>query len=88
VQADTLYLAGWVLLITTLPRAHWSAQQVLRLYQARWHIELGAEAYETAGAATHLALYHSGDGLAHDHSALVGMGVAGRRGHGHSPGDA
>jgi len=40
VQADTLYLAGWVLLITTLPSAHWSAQQVLRLYQARWHIEL------------------------------------------------
>ena len=40
VQADTLYLAGWVLLITTLPSEHWSAQQVLRLYQARWHIEL------------------------------------------------
>jgi hypothetical protein len=40
VQADTLYLAGWVLLITTLPSEHWSAQQVLCLYQARWHIEL------------------------------------------------
>jgi hypothetical protein len=39
-QPDTLYLAGWVLLITTLPREQWSAQQVLRLYQARWHIEL------------------------------------------------
>ena len=88
VQADTLYLAGWVLLITTLPRAHWSAQQVLRLYQARWHIELGAEAYEAALAATHPALYYSGDGPAHDHSALVGMGFAGRREHGHSPGDA
>ena len=40
VQADTVYLAGWVLLITTLPSEHWSAHQVLRLYQARWHIEL------------------------------------------------
>jgi Transposase DDE domain len=40
VQPDTLYLAGWVLLVTTLPSAHWSDQQVLRLYQARWHIEL------------------------------------------------
>jgi hypothetical protein len=40
VQADTLYLAGWLLLITTLPSEDWSVQQVLRLYQARWHIEL------------------------------------------------
>jgi hypothetical protein len=40
VQADTLYLAGWVLLVTTLPSEQWSDQQVLCLYQARWHIEL------------------------------------------------
>jgi DDE family transposase len=40
VQADTLYLAGWVLLVTTLPPEQWSDQQVLCLYQARWHIEL------------------------------------------------
>ncbi len=40
VQADTLYLAGWVLLVTTLPAEQWSDQQVLCLYQARWHIEL------------------------------------------------
>jgi DDE family transposase len=40
VQADTLYLAGWVLLVTTLPAEQWTDQQVLRLYQARWHIEL------------------------------------------------
>ena len=39
-QADTLYLAGWVLLVTTLPPEQWSDQQVLCLYQARWHIEL------------------------------------------------
>jgi hypothetical protein len=40
VQPDTLYLAGWVLLVTTLPAQQWSDQQVLCLYRARWHIEL------------------------------------------------
>jgi hypothetical protein len=40
VQSNTLYFSGWVLLVTTLPAEHWSDQQVLRLYQARWHIEL------------------------------------------------
>ena len=40
VQADTLYLAGWVRLLTTLPSEQRSDQQVLCLYQARWHIEL------------------------------------------------
>ncbi len=40
VQPDTLYLAGWVLLVTTLPPEQWTDQQVLRWYQARWHIEL------------------------------------------------
>ena len=40
VQPNTLYFSGWVLLVTTLPTEHWSDQQILRLYQARWHIEL------------------------------------------------
>ena len=39
-QQDTLYLAGWLLLVTTLPSQQWSDQQVLSLYRARWHIEL------------------------------------------------
>jgi DDE family transposase len=39
-QADTFYVAGWVLLVTTLPKEQWSDQQVAALYQARWHIEL------------------------------------------------
>jgi len=56
VQADTLYLAGWLLLITTLQSRHWSAQQVLCLYQARWHIELGAEAHQTAVEAPEPAM--------------------------------
>lgn len=36
----TLFYAGWILLITTLPAANWSEQDVLRLYRARWQIEL------------------------------------------------
>lgn len=39
-QQDTLYLAGWLLLVTTLPPQQWSDQQVLSLYRARWHIEI------------------------------------------------
>src|SRR5262249_31951216 len=40
VHPNSLSFSGWVLLITTLPRHECSDQQVLRLYQARWHIEL------------------------------------------------
>ena len=38
--AETLYLAGWLIVVTTLPAEQWSAQEVLSLYRARWHIEL------------------------------------------------
>jgi hypothetical protein len=38
--ADTLYLAGWLLVVTTLPSEQWSDAAVLCLYRARWHIEL------------------------------------------------
>ncbi|MCA1599895.1 MAG: transposase, partial [Chloroflexi bacterium] len=36
----TLLLAGWVVLVTTLDAATWSAEDVLRLYRARWQAEL------------------------------------------------
>lgn len=39
VQSDTITVAGWVLVITTLPRARWEAAAVLRLYRVRWQIE-------------------------------------------------
>jgi len=39
ISAQTLLLAAWLLLITTLERS-WPATEVLRLYQARWQIEL------------------------------------------------
>lgn len=37
---DTLYLAGWLLLVTTLPQQGWDRELVIRLYRARWQIEL------------------------------------------------
>src|SRR5262245_51481730 len=39
ISSQTLQVAGWLLLITTLD-ASWSATEVLRLYRARWQIEL------------------------------------------------
>jgi len=40
VTEEMLFLAGWVLLITTLPQQEWSDAQVLQLYRARWQAEL------------------------------------------------
>lgn len=39
-QPDTLLVAGWVVLITTLPARRWPAEAVLRLYRVRWQVEL------------------------------------------------
>lgn len=39
ITSRTLQLAAWLLLITTLD-ASWSASDVLRLYRARWQVEL------------------------------------------------
>lgn len=39
ITSRTLQLAAWLLLITTLD-ASWSASEVLRLYRARWQVEL------------------------------------------------
>jgi hypothetical protein len=39
IRSQTLQLAGWLLLVTTL-ESDWSASEVLRLYRARWQIEL------------------------------------------------
>jgi hypothetical protein len=75
VQADTLYLAGWVLLVTTLPAEQWTDQQVLCLYQARWHIELGAETHQTAAGAAPPALHDGGHGPTDAHGAVTGVGL-------------
>src|SRR5215210_4528949 len=39
-SAQTLWLASWWLLLTTLDAATWPAADILRLYRARWQIEL------------------------------------------------
>jgi hypothetical protein len=39
-QAQTLELASWVLLITTLPQKRWDAGMLLKLYRLRWQVEL------------------------------------------------
>jgi len=40
ITAPTLLVAGWLLLITTLEVATWSAADVLYVYRARWQVEL------------------------------------------------
>ncbi len=40
VSLDSLTMAGWVLLITTLEPTDWSIEDILRLYRVRWQIEL------------------------------------------------
>lgn len=39
-SAQALFLAGFVLLVTTLPAPRWSTEQLLELYRARWQIEV------------------------------------------------
>jgi hypothetical protein len=40
VSEQTLFLAGWVLLLTTLPADSWSDREVLQLYRVRGPLEL------------------------------------------------
>ena len=40
VSARTLRLAGWWLLLTTLAATAWPAADIVRLYRARWQVEL------------------------------------------------
>jgi hypothetical protein len=46
-KADTLYLAGWVLVFTTLAPAVLSAQTILTLYRLRWQIELAIKRWKS-----------------------------------------
>lgn len=39
-KEETLFLAGWLLVFSSLPSQSWSDAQVLALYRARWQIEL------------------------------------------------
>jgi len=40
IRPATLVFAGWWLLLTTLAASDWPASEIVRLYQARWQIEL------------------------------------------------
>ena len=40
IREATLVFAGWWLLLTTLAERDWPASEIVRLYQARWQIEL------------------------------------------------
>lgn len=37
---EAVWWAQWCLLLTTLPQAQWSSQELLDLYRARWQIEM------------------------------------------------
>ena len=52
-SARTLRLAGWWLLLTTLDAPTWPAADIVRLYRARWQIELVFKRFKQllAGAA-------------------------------------
>ena len=39
-SSEALFLAGFVLLVTTLPAQSWSKERLLELYGARWQIEV------------------------------------------------
>jgi hypothetical protein len=39
-SAEALFLAGFVLLVSTLPAHRWSAERLVELYRARWQIEV------------------------------------------------
>lgn len=39
-KEETLFLCGWLLLVTSVSAQEWSDEQVLALYRARWQIEL------------------------------------------------
>jgi hypothetical protein len=39
-KAETLFLAGWLLVFSSLPTQSWSDERVLSLYRARWQVEL------------------------------------------------
>jgi hypothetical protein len=87
VYPDTLSLSGWVLVVTTLPQQKFSDQQVLRLYQARWHIELlfkrikqllkqqSLRCKTVASAKPTITLFLIGWALLEEESAVVRLAV-------------
>ena len=46
-KAATLYLAGWVIVVTTLDPAVWTAETILALYRVRWQVELAIKRWKS-----------------------------------------
>jgi hypothetical protein len=46
-KAESLFLAGWVLVFTTLAPAVLSAQTIMRVYRCRWQIELAIKRWKS-----------------------------------------
>jgi hypothetical protein len=46
-RAATLYLAGWVVVVTTLEVAVWPAETILALYRVRWQVELAIKRWKS-----------------------------------------
>ncbi len=46
-KAATLYLAGWVSVVTTLDPAVWTAETILALYRVRWPVELAIKRWKS-----------------------------------------
>jgi DDE family transposase len=46
-KVETLYLAGWVLVFTTLPPAVLSAPTIMALYRCRWQVELAIKRWKS-----------------------------------------
>jgi len=45
--AESLWLAGWVLVLTTLSPAVLSAQTIMRLYRCRWQVEIAIKRWKS-----------------------------------------
>lgn len=46
-QAETLYLAGWVVVFTTLPPKVLRAQTIMALYRCRWQVEIAIKRWKS-----------------------------------------
>jgi hypothetical protein len=46
-KADTLYLAGWVVVFTTLAPEVLSAQTIMALYRCRWQVEIAIKRWKS-----------------------------------------
>lgn len=46
-KAAPLYLAGWVIVVTTLDPAVWTAETILALYRGRWQGELAIKRWKS-----------------------------------------